>query len=110
MKGPFSVNAAIQIFERCNSLDSGVMQSDVATQYKGLAMTFIEMQTVDMNWYRIFHTSKWRATFLEAAGNAARLVSEYSRNRGEYENAARWKRREIFIREYVERVRDREDE
>ena len=86
------------------------MQSDVATQYKGLVMTFIEMQTVDMNWYRIFRAPEWQATFLEAAGNAARRVSEYSRNRGDYENAARWKSRELFVREYAERIRDREDE
>jgi hypothetical protein len=64
-------------------------------------MTFIKMQTVDMSWYRILQPSTWRATFLEAAGSAARRVSRYSMDRGDYENAARWKSRELFLREYA---------
>jgi hypothetical protein len=59
-----------------------------------------------MSWHRILHVSTWRATFLEAAENAARRVSKYSWNRGEYENAARWKSRELFIREYLKRMHD----
>ena len=72
-------------------------------------MIFTKIQTVDMSWYRILHASTWQATFLEAAGNAARRVSKYSWDRGDYENAARWKSRELFIREYAKRMRVRSD-
>ena len=72
-------------------------------------MTFIKMQTVDMSWYRIFQFSTWRATFLEAAGNAARRVSKYSTDRGDHENAARWKSRELFIREYAKHKHIKDD-
>ena len=72
-------------------------------------MTFIKMQTVDMSWYRILQPSTWRATFLEAAGNAARRVSKYSWDRGDYENAARWKSRELFLREYAKHTQIKED-
>jgi hypothetical protein len=64
----------------------------------------LNMQTVDMSWYRIFRASTWRAFFLEAAENAAGRVSKYSWNRGDYENAARWKSREGFIKEYAKRI------
>jgi hypothetical protein len=63
----------------------------------------LKMQTVDMSWYRIFRASTWRAFFLGAAENAAGKVSKYSWNRGDYENAALWKRRELGIREYAKR-------
>jgi hypothetical protein len=63
-----------------------------------------KMQTVDMS-YRILHASTWRASFLEAAGSAATRVAEYSRNRNDYENAARWERRAHLIREYAKRKR-----
>jgi hypothetical protein len=67
-------------------------------------MSFVKMQTVDMSWYRILRPSTWRATFLAAAANAASRVSKYSWNRGDYENAARWKSREGFIKEYAKRI------
>jgi hypothetical protein len=67
------------------------------------------MQTVDMSWYRILHTSIWRATFLEAASKAARRVSKHSWDRGDYETAARWKSREIFLREYAKRMQIKDD-
>jgi hypothetical protein len=63
----------------------------------------LKMQTVDMSWYRFFRAATWRGYFLEAAESAARQVSKYSWNRGDYENAARWKNRELFIREYAKR-------
>jgi hypothetical protein len=72
-------------------------------------MTFIKMQTVDMSWYRILHSSTWRATFIEAAGNAAKRVSKYSWDRGDYENAARWKSWELFLREYTKRSQIKDD-
>ena len=71
-------------------------------------MTFTKMQTVDMSWYRILHSSTWRATFIEAAGNAAKRVSKYSWDRGDYENAARWKSRELSIRDYAKRMHSTE--
>jgi hypothetical protein len=72
-------------------------------------MTFIKMQTVDMSWYRVLQPSTWRATFLEAAGNAARRVSKYSTDRGDHENAARWKTRELFFREYAKYKQIKDD-
>jgi hypothetical protein len=72
-------------------------------------MTFTKMQTVDMSWYRILHSSTWRATLIEAAGNAAKRVSRYSWDRGDYENAARWKSWEIFLREYAKRPQIKDD-
>jgi hypothetical protein len=63
----------------------------------------LKIQTVDLSWYRILHASTWRASFLEAAGNAATRVAEYSRNRNDYENAVRWEHRALLIREYAER-------
>jgi hypothetical protein len=61
-------------------------------------------QTVDMRWYRIMNASTWRARFLKAAERAARRVSEYLSNREDYENAARWKDRELRIRECAKRT------
>ena len=63
----------------------------------------LKMQTVDVSWYRIFRAATWRAFFLEAAVGAAGKVSKYSWNRGDYENAALWKSRELGIREYAKR-------
>ena len=64
----------------------------------------LKAQTVDMSWYRILNASEWRARFLEAVERAARRVAEYSSNREDYENAARWKNRELRIREYARRT------
>jgi hypothetical protein len=64
----------------------------------------LEMQTVDGSWHRFFRASTWRATFLAAAEHAAKRVAKYSWNHGDYDNAARWKSRELFIREYAKRA------
>jgi hypothetical protein len=69
----------------------------------------LNMQTVDMGWYRIFRAATWRTFFLEAAENAAGRVSKHSWNRGDYENAARWKSRELSIRDYAKRVHSPEE-
>jgi hypothetical protein len=69
----------------------------------------IKMQTVDMSWYRFFRAVTWRGYFFEAAETAARRVSEYSCNRGDYDNGARWKSRELFIREYAKRALAKDD-
>lgn len=64
----------------------------------------LKAQTVDMSWYGILNASAWRTRLLTAAERAARRVSEYSSNCEDYESAARWKDREIRIREYVKRT------
>jgi hypothetical protein len=70
----------------------------------------LKMQTVDMSWYRFFRAATWRGYFLEAAESAARQVSKHSWNRGDYENAARWKSRELLLREYAKRSQIKDDE
>jgi hypothetical protein len=69
----------------------------------------LEMQTVDVSWHRFFRASTWRASFFVAAEYAARRVSKYSWNRGDYDNAALWKSRELFIREYAKRAQSGDD-
>lgn len=70
----------------------------------------VKMQTIDMSWYKILNASAWRARLLEAAENAARRVSEYSRNREDYDNAARWKTRELSIQAYAKRTARRNEQ